>query len=377
MNKRALIVLAVAALLTLSGCAGMFGGEDTTPTPEQTPPSTSVPQNASDTYPPNVSEDGSITDDEAFLQNHRTELSNADSFTLDGQQSIMHGDNVTRNKTVSFNVAGDQRYYEEIGRDVYTANSSASVFIRAEQRGDIRYRYGSEYDASLGRAAQLSVLRPILYAGNFTAEGVTEENGETLTQFRLTDIEDASILDATFAVNPNSTEAQVMLHVTPDGLIKSYDITLSDDTRTLSYSGEFTSLNATTIETPDWVAAAEDSARAVDVSIVNSTSGDHGEYFTLTHKTGLDFNRGTTFLINSPSESVQTTLNQSVSRGDTVYLYVPTNSSTLVVSETEPAPEDTRNLTSEQYQFGAASSDLSEIYVTESVTNPVATEASD
>jgi hypothetical protein len=248
MQRNALQLLAIAALVALAGCTGGLSGAgdpaDGTPTLEEV------------SYPAGVSANG--TNVSALAEAHAAALENR-SFTLSADTAV---NTSMMNQSARFDAAVGQ-HHDTVRVNGTVMGQRVSVYLTAEKRyarygtdGEVSYR-ATERTADVPRLVPSSSFTGAGYLDRFggvanaTPTGVRERNGTTLIVLRA----DGS--NATATAEANVTDYNATLLVDQRGVVHSLTVettSVRDGQRfRTAFSMELSNVGATTVPEPAWL----------------------------------------------------------------------------------------------------------------------------
>lgn len=259
--RRQAAILAVLALVLLSGCS-LLGG-DSTPTTE--PTATATATETPVPYPAGYSADG-VTNATAARTGHVEGLLATGNFTL-GYNATIRAENGTSRVTLLQAVSpaepralsdtvvastGD-RGSQVVRRTRYYANGTQYVRL---QRGK-NTSYGT-IDGTLPATSFVGsqYVDAVLTNVSYDTATRVERGGETYFRFTASGIDDPGALLSDRVSPEEVSGGNVTLVVDRDGVVKSvrYDATISREGRTTRYSVTFAvaGVGNTTVQRPDW-----------------------------------------------------------------------------------------------------------------------------
>jgi hypothetical protein len=364
--RRVLLVLVVASMMVLAGCFGGTSGPDTA-TPTTAPgdgPETDTPDDGSGTdtpgagtdttappgdgAPPGVGADGtvngtalqaahySVVQDSSFRVNVSSEGGpNPVSFTL------YNGSRAARIDIEQADGDGTSQFY--ISQTFLTSFNSTESPPKTYSYGSTSEQFGVVFAyAILFGAYPGQQLR----VGIFEEDGTVTRNGEELTRLSATGVNETAAEESGFTRGDATlTDISGEILVRSDGLVREMTVEQTFDSgETESLEFTLSGLGDTTAEKPDWI----DEAPRLEGSL--STDGSVLE---LAHTGGPEIPAGTTLTLESGSfggglAPTNATLPESVSEGDSVYVYATGNATDPGVEVSvndEPAPDDAIDLT--------------------------------
>lgn len=260
--RRQAAVVAVTALVLLSGCS-LFGGGPSTP--DDGPAATATPTATPVPYPSGYSTDG-VTNATAARRGHVDGLLATDNFSL-GYNATVRTPNGTSRVTVlqvvspgepraltdTVVAASGTRGSSAVRRTRYYANGTQ--YVRVQRGGNVSYgTINGTLPASAfaGRQYVDAVLTNVSYdtATRF------ERGNETFFRFTASGIDDPGALLSERIAPRDVTGGNVTLVVDRDGVVQSvrYRATVQRDGRTLRYGVSFAvaGVNQTSVQRPEW-----------------------------------------------------------------------------------------------------------------------------
>ena len=184
-----------------------------------------------------------------------------------------------------------------------------------------------------------------LGVGTFETNGTVTQNGEQLTRLSVTGVNETAVRENDFSsANGTLTDMTGEILVRSDGLVREMSLRQTfDDGETRDLSFELSGLGSTSAAEPDWI----DEAPRLEGSL-----SPNGSVMELTHTGGREVPAGTNLTLASGGfggglAPTNVTLPQSVSEGDSVYVYAtgePFNPTVEVSVNDEPSPTGALNL---------------------------------
>jgi len=373
--RRVLIALVVASMVVVAGCSGGPSGTDTpTPTTDAVDddetdapddddaddddgdvPDTDTPEDGegtvappSDGPPPGVNDDGTVNT--SAIEAAHYSVIQGSSFRIE----------VTREggpnpfSFTLYNGSGSARIdLEPLDDDhlsqFYIGGSDVITRLNTSESPPKVYSYGSTSPQTgvVFTYAILSLVYPSnqLNIGTFEADGTVTRDGEELTRLSATGINETAAERNQFSSAEGTiTGLSGEVLVSSDGLVREMTLEQtfdSGETRSITFT--LTGFGSTTAEEPDWIDEAP--------KLEGSLSGD-GTVLELSHTGGPEIPADTTLTLESgglggglpPSNA---TLPESVSSGDTVYVYATGSTSDPSVEVSvneEPSTSDAIDL---------------------------------
>lgn len=285
MDRRVHLVVLLAAVVALAGCAGTLGTGSTdagteagtvTGTDAGTATTAAggsdVALRTSDeaiqsfSYPEGAAPEG-ITDLDTLLEEHSSALS-GDSFTMNGSLvfSISSGgesDTTPVTYTIQYDAADVETLTGVGGLTAGTLDSysdGSTKYYRIQGEGDTEYGTADPdeivADGVPEERTGEGLLRTLLQRGDFTATGVVTRDGTELVQYNLTSVE----TDVQFDVGERTYDGYLL--VDAEGIIHEADVSMmaqGSNGFTFTYDShvEFTNIGNTSVEEPDWTSNAE------------------------------------------------------------------------------------------------------------------------
>lgn len=296
--RRALLCVAVAALVVLAGCggggAGGDGGDpagDATGTPG-TDASTTADEGgdggttageettATDDGSPSVEnlawvDDGGV-DVAALVEAHTRTLGNESGYTVEQvSRRTARGDatgSERRTATLSASreqgrallrnarefTTGDRRVVQSSAQYRVGADGEGAVYSRRNGTDGVSYEQRSprrSFKSYYESAAALDAASA-LESFAFEFDGTVQRDGETL--YRFTADEVAAGDGDLRSIPENASNVSATLLVGERGVIHSFDYGYDTDISAVEFSFAVTALGETTVEEPDWLDAARD-----------------------------------------------------------------------------------------------------------------------
>ncbi len=257
MNRRTVSVLLLVALATLSGCAGLFGGE-----PSQTP------TNGTNTSEPvhELPLDGS-----GVIDAHTAALDDAETFTyrqnatarqLGNRSGIINYKNVTAQTNLA---EGSLRSEQELA-----FQPSRAAYVDGQGNAYIRQSAGdnASYQRFDGDEADTTTYRDPGIAGyldglNFSDAGTETVDGVTVDRYEVTDPSqvNASAHDPEILTAEGIETISVTVAVDRDGVVRSFEYHVTGENANgdpLGYhlSLQYSDVGSTTVSEPAWLSEA-------------------------------------------------------------------------------------------------------------------------
>jgi hypothetical protein len=262
MNRRTVSVLLLVALASLSGCAGLFGGETTqTPTNDTnaTGPVHELPLNGS-----------------AVVDTHAAALDDAESFTyqqnatarqLGNRSGIINYKNVTAQTNLA---EGSLRSEQELAfqppRAAYV-DGQGNAYTQQSTGANASYQRfdGDEADTTTyldpGIGGYLDGL-------NFSDAGTETVDGVTVDKYEVTDPSqvNASAHDPEILTAESIETISVTVAIDRDGVVRSFEYHVTGQNENgdpLGYhlSLQYSDVGSTTVPEPDWLSEARSATR--------------------------------------------------------------------------------------------------------------------
>ena len=220
-------VLALVAVVLLSGCFGL-GGSDGTPTDQATPTATPLPQ------APGVGAE-TIENVTALTEAYRGSTSNV-GFVL----AVEANGSAT---TYTYATDGTRLIEREDGSGEIWSNDSIAV-RRQSDGGDVTYDRPSVDDLSVGSLLQLSRLEELLTSARYERDGTTA-CGDTR----------CVVFTADGSIGGNYRNFTAEIHVDDSGVIHTFDAEYvrTFDDRSFEFHLTVEDLGRSSVDRPDWV----------------------------------------------------------------------------------------------------------------------------
>ncbi len=368
--RRLLLVLAVALMIAVAGCSG-DSSDTPTPTTEGDPGTdtpgdmtdtpgdgtdtpgdgTDTPGDGTDTPgdgpPPGVNDNGTVNTS-AIGVAHYSVLQNS-SFQVDVSEEGGE-DPVTftlRNGTGAIRIDIDESGGDGVSQ-FYISENVITNFNNTETPPKT-YSYGStsaQFTATFTYAILLGVYPgQQLNVGIFETDGTVTQDGEELTRLSVTGVNDTAVEEGGFfSGDATLTDMSGEILVRSDGLVREMSLRQTFDSgQTKNLSFTLSNLGSTSADEPDWI----DEAPKLEGSL-----SQNGTVMELAHTGGPEVPADTTLTLASGGfggglAPTNVTLPESVSEGDSVYVYAtgePFNPTVEVSVNDEPSPTGALNL---------------------------------
>lgn len=268
-HRKAILVVAVAALAILAGCTGGNGPGTATPANN----STATPADGQSIEPvaelnasylnnnteAAVEDGGSYTSETAYYLYVNTTRGESESWTNSTQRVDFESDQGAREATQAF--LGDQP--TTTTQNVYTANGTTYQRLNSS--------LGMSYDVQTGDGGTVRPVNLTSFQQNYTfltssfayeANGTETVDGTTTVRYSSTNLTD----DSYFVSSEDATvsDASSTLYVDDDGVVRrasiSYNVTATTGSSATDLTISLTDIGSTTVEEPDWIDDARDSA---------------------------------------------------------------------------------------------------------------------
>jgi hypothetical protein len=319
---RHLVVLAVVPALLLAGCLGGPAAPQPSDSPDVSPDD--VPGVTNGT----VSKATALV--EANRQAVRTQgailLINQSSGEMDIDARLVVGAGFSTSRLAASGTLRDDR-----STAVDRWSNETTRFVRTTSDEETTYR------ALEGRAAHLSSLgsvREFLSTGDFAVEEITDQ-GQVVLVADSASPADRSISD------PDRFDGRVV--VAESGRLQTLSVTLRRDGETVSYRYRLHQAGVEAAAKPDWIA---DVPPGASVQARLSFDVENDSYLALDHAGGDDVPSETAVRVESNGTTGTVGLSESLSAGETRYLYLEAASGELAVSADRPAQRDVSPVTS-------------------------------
>jgi hypothetical protein len=381
--RRVLLVLVVASMIAVAGCSGGPSDTDTpTPTtetdgvtdtpgdgtPTDTPGDGTPTDTPGDGTPTDTPGDGTPTDtpgdgqppgvDEggvngtAIAAAHYSVLQNSE-FQVEVSES--GGENPTtftlRNGTEAIRM--DLAQSDGDGVSQFYISEEFVTNFNDTQSPPKTYSYGPTSEQFTAGFTYAIFLRLYpgqqLGVGTFETNGTVTQNGEQLTRLSVTGVNETAVQENDFSTgDANLTDMSGEILVRSDGLVREMSLQQSfDDGETQDLSFSLSGLGSTSAAEPDWIDEAP--------RLEGSLSAD-GTVMELSHTGGPEIPAGTNLTLASGDfgggfggslAPTNVTLPESVSSGDSLYVYATGDATTPTVDVSvndEPSPANAINL---------------------------------
>ncbi|MFC5972377.1 hypothetical protein ACFPYI_13635 [Halomarina salina] len=234
--------------------------------------------------------EGESLNTSALAADHASNLREAGSFTVVLTQNSSTGEGATTdqrqrvavdldaNRTLLTGSADQRSGNRSVSNEQTVYGTDEATFVRIGQGEDARYQYidasgGGPMTPSLGgeQFVPLNATSSLATATDWTRNGTTTQDGETLTRFVATGNE--TLADSVFASSGVTvTRYDATLLVTNDGTVRQSSFTLGVESggqsATQRVDVRITDVGNTTVEEPDWL----DEAREQSGGLGNGTT---------------------------------------------------------------------------------------------------------
>jgi hypothetical protein len=267
-HRRVILVVAVAALAVLAGCTGGNG------------PGTATPANNSTATPADGQSIEPVAELDASYLNNNTEAAVEDGGSYTSETAYYLYLNTTRGESESW-ANSTQRVDFESGQG---AREAAQTFLGDQPTTTTQSVYtangttyqrlnnslGVSYDLQTGDGGTVRPVNLTSFQGNYTfltssfayeANGTETVDGTTTVRYSSTNLTD----DSYFVSSEDATvsDASSTLYV-DDGVVRrasiSYNVTATTGSSATDLTISLTDIGSTTVQEPDWVDDARDSA---------------------------------------------------------------------------------------------------------------------
>jgi hypothetical protein len=305
--RRALLCVAVAALVVLAGCGGGGGDGGGDPTGDAT--ATPATEDASTTSGGTSTDGGTettATDDEApgvdalawvdggggidtgtLVESHERALANESSYTVEqALERAARGDSEgTERLTTTLSASrdqsralltntrefttGDRRVTQSTAQYRVGADGEGTVYSQRNGTDGVRYEQRSprrSFEPYYEDAAALDAPSAIAAFG-FEFEETVQRDGETLYRFGADELAESG--GDLRSIPQNASNVSATLLVGEDGVIHSFEYAYDTDTSAVEFSFAVADRGGTTVDEPPWLEAARDSGR-----LASPTPGD-------------------------------------------------------------------------------------------------------
>ncbi len=184
-----------------------------------------------------------------------------------------------------------------------------------------------------------------LNVGIFETDGTVTQDGEQLTRLSVTGVNETAVEESGFfSGDANLTDMSGEILVRSDGLVREMSLQqFFDDGQTQNLSFALSGLGSTSATEPDWIGEAPQ---------LEGSLSQNGTVMELAHTGGPEVPVGTNLTVASGGfggglAPTNVTLPESVSEGDSVYVYATGsafNPTVEVRVNDEPSPTDALNL---------------------------------
>ena len=312
--KQYKVVLALVPVLVLAGCIGGPGVE-------QGP---SDPTNVSADQVPGVS-NGTLSNASALV------AANQKAVTTNG--AILQVNQSSDRMTIAARlvIGADFSTYSlsgtgSAGDDTSTAidqwSNETTQIIRTSSDGQTNYQVLAGHD---DRLTILSPVTQFLSAGDFEVANDSSSDGTVV----LT----ADNVSAASTSMPDAESFDGRLVVNESGQIQNLSVTVTRSGETVSYSYELRQAGVESVAKPDWI---DDVPPGATVQAQLTVNVENDSYLTLEHAEGDTVPNATTVRVESNGTTATVSLNDSLSAGDTRYLFFDASSQQLRVTADRP-----------------------------------------
>ena len=311
--ERHTAVLALVPALVLVGC---LGG-----------PAATVPADSSDLSPDKVPgvTNGTLSNASALLDANRNTMRTDGAIVrvthasgeMDIDASLAIGANFS-----TYALSGSGRVSENQSTSTDIWANETTLFVRTAGGDETNYRVLDRQDDGL---SILATVGEFLSAGSFEVAEVDAGDGVIVLTA------DSASPTATSRADPDRFDGRLV--VSEAGQIRNLSVSLTRAGERVSYSYELHQAGVETVPKPDWIAdvppgATVQAQLAVDV--------ENDSYLTLKHSGGDVVPSATTVSVESNGTTNTVRLAESLSAGDTRYLYFDATSRALRVSTDKP-----------------------------------------
>lgn len=273
MPRRITLTVAVAVLLTLSGCSALPVWDDggATPTPEgETPTETAdgVPTadpggesgDAPDVaYPDGYGPNGIEAPDDA-ISNHVGSLVASDGYIFTYDALIREGDAES-----TIGIVNQADNVDQVGYQIQNRPNAAvvgyyeddRVYVREEQGGEVRYN-ASQFNYSMSRFTGFQYLGPLLAQAEYGDAEVIETDAGTFYHYVSEDVYGPSQILRTDVDEDRIDRFDVAIVVDDDGVIRHANFVVEAD-RNITVTMGVSEIGSTNVERPQWFDEAADS----------------------------------------------------------------------------------------------------------------------
>lgn len=391
-----LMALAVAALVVFSGCAAIGGGGSTaTPTPSRTPtavpgstPSDDLgPVSALSSLPPGV-DGGSVTNVSAIAAENQRLL------TAGGFDVRMTIADSSKDSTAQFHVANDTTASRvRLTGNQRTAGASTDLvaYVDADESGSYNRTSGEMVYASGPTRTRLDALYVLGVVYSVQKSYVAAPDWRTTGSYTTDTGEERLVLHAD-ALRPLSERetgvadiyrrdkqarsVDARTEVTPDGLVRTLNVTLGIDSAsggpyTLTVSYAAVDLEPGSLSQPEWLSEAPQLSASVEAE---------DELLVVEHTGGSTIEVGTNLTVSGGLASLGTVAaDRPIAEGDTLYVYATgeglDRTLHLAVNERPTPPENATAFSGEAAIRG--SQDDTEFAAAVQLTDATASETGD
>lgn len=257
MHRRVVAALAVVALVGLSGCSALpvFDGPDASPTPSPTASGTPTPTTDPLEYPAGYDATG-VVDVDAAVTNHERALAGYESYQYRFDVGVGSGNGTTDAFVYLLRVDhADERAYQirddgDAARFQYYENDR--LYAKLDVDGNVSYD-STDHEYDRAEFSGIQFIAPLFAHVEYRGSDVRETDNGTFYRYRSERVTDPeAILPAdTTAEEIESFEVTLVVH--EDGAVRgaSYRVVTTQGTE-LAAIATVGSINATTVDRPDW-----------------------------------------------------------------------------------------------------------------------------
>lgn len=339
MSRRPVAVISVAILVVLAGCGGVLGGDGAGP-------SNGDPSLDPGEYPPGLNESG-LTDASLLSETHAQTLAAVGFEATYSIEVNIAAPTGSRTQQI------DQRVVAGAGLSTFFVNATTtqgdrtantqywgneSVAVQRTRSGEqIQYRPLPE---RINRTQQFTfgtTLNQLSRFGDYSLDSTDTENGQQIFTFTADSVNpDLGSGNSTLVDAENVSSLSSTLEVRENGVVQSFDLEFNASTTAgeTSYSVSF-DLEDTgdrDVAEPSWLESALSNITSVDLSATLEN-----QVIRIDHNGGDPVPSESVLIVQANETIYQTTLEESIEAGSSVYLSLNRSSGSIEVVDSTAA----------------------------------------